>query len=302
MHKRIKLFIAPTRISQAEWAKVWTNILLLVQAAGFLDGGADAQKGQTYHYFCSDEGSAYPPGFESEFGIYDDIHAYRILCHDDDLGGDLLVEYFAPDRFDPTCLVAIWENAAIPRPTAFVPLLAIACLLCDRFPDAVIIDGDITADQCYRAVYWASCVLGVPISIPVIADPVRLLDRMCNENLSPLETLRCASTAYVGPRDEEWRELLKSRFCDPILYQYYMKPFFALPVSTEIYKSTFQQCLEETHAMTYPAPRTDWHADVNDERKMLERLISHLLICLRHTSLPEADIRAICYDAFGHML
>lgn len=213
MQRRIKLSIAPNRISQEEWAKAWSNTLLLAQTAGFLGTGTDAQEGQTY-YSCPVEYNTHPPSSGLKLGLYGDIKDYRALCHYNDLGGDLLVDYFSPDRFDPLCLVDIWDNVTVLWPTAFMQLLAIACLLCDRFPDAVILDGNITATQCYRAANWASDLLGVPVRVPVIADPDRLLERVIKENLSLLEAFRCVSAAYIGPRDEEWSDLMKNRFYD----------------------------------------------------------------------------------------
>lgn len=57
-------------------------------------------------------------------------------------------------------------------------LLAIGCLIADRFPKAALISGNISLKQCKRAVRWANRYLEKPISVPVTMSVERLLARL----------------------------------------------------------------------------------------------------------------------------
>ena len=91
-----------------------------------------------------------------------------------DNGADILFEDWHSDDPDiptPTGAQTIWNNKTQGRP-GHIPLLAIACLFADRFPDAVKISGDVTAGQCGAAVRLANQYLEGPFFYPYGISPL----------------------------------------------------------------------------------------------------------------------------------
>lgn len=66
-----------------------------------------------------------------------------------------------------------------------IAVVALGALYESRFPKAAVVSGDIDLEDCQMAVEWANQELETPISIPVLANGQRLLDRLsphCDPN------------------------------------------------------------------------------------------------------------------------
>ncbi len=105
---------------------------------------------------------------------------------------------------------------------AHIYLLAIGCLICDRFPDAVILSGTITYEQCVRAVAIADEVLGTHLSLPVSYDAERLYPRIKemaggNEDM----TLELLEQLYAGIRGRDYLRFVAEHFSENCRYIYY---------------------------------------------------------------------------------
>ena len=59
-----------------------------------------------------------------------------------------------------------------------IAVIALGALYESRFPKSAVVAGDIDLEDCQTAVEWANQVLKTPISIPVLADGQRLIDRL----------------------------------------------------------------------------------------------------------------------------
>jgi hypothetical protein len=59
-----------------------------------------------------------------------------------------------------------------------IAVVALGALYESRFPKAAVVAGDIDLEDCKTAVEWANQVLETPISIPVLVDGQRLIDRL----------------------------------------------------------------------------------------------------------------------------
>ena len=77
-------------------------------------------------------------------------------------------------------------------------LLAMACVLCDHFPEGFFVYGDITAGQCIRACKIAAEVLDREVRIPIQFDAERLLPRVQAITDGEQETLDSFFTLYKG--------------------------------------------------------------------------------------------------------
>lgn len=355
MQDKIKIYIAPYRISQEEWEKVWLYTLQLAQAAGILDSAGTEHKGQEYR--CTRFSDRVSPVSDTEgfsgcqcfdgcysrtgrsytFGISDDIKSYQARCTDNDPGEDLLVSLFSANRFVPTWVVNIWENFTVPRHTFFIPLLGIACLLNSQFPHAVLVSGDVSAGQCCRAARWASNILGIPVNVPAIASPARVLERVLDAGLPPLESLHCAFSAYTGPRDKEWGDLLRRHYDATVLYQYFNERFTTQPVDSDAFEETLKMYLEmgmdlhdlcrllvtaadgchmdpqkflaiivrsnlhvrqkQTYDITKPAYLQGWCEDVDSEGMSLTRMLARFFGARNHNVDAYMPLTEIC-DVF----
>jgi hypothetical protein len=59
-----------------------------------------------------------------------------------------------------------------------IAVVALGALYESRFPKAAVVAGDIALEDCQTAVEWANQVLETPISIPILPDGQRLIDRL----------------------------------------------------------------------------------------------------------------------------
>ena len=98
-------------------------------------------------------------------------------------------------------------------------LLAMACVFCDRFPDAACVMGDITAGQVNRALQIAEDVLGRKLLPPLAYDMERLLARI--RSLADGDELTAAKLffeIYRGLKDKAFNKFVSRSFSADAVY------------------------------------------------------------------------------------
>lgn len=192
------LDIVPDRISEKEWASVYQETLTLLDNYEFLG----IVKDDKYYYAAR---SAHQENVErgyagwwvsgdmfggrnmEDFLLYSDVAIYWERAGErQSNSSDILLSYLDTHEGPPAC--CIWGAKTQGCP-AHKYLLAIACLICHRLPNAAHVYGDITAGQCHQAVDWANQFLTDPIDVPVTVDMKRLLPRLKAVGLTGHELL-----------------------------------------------------------------------------------------------------------------
>lgn len=109
-------------------------------------------------------------------------------------------------------------------------LLAIACLVVSRFPEAAMVSGDISAGQCRRALRWANRYLEKPIGLPVTSRRNKLLERLRKTSLSGVPLLEAFYQLTDEAKDGRMGDFLRKEFAAEELYEFYRQRF--LPFRT----------------------------------------------------------------------
>ena len=98
-------------------------------------------------------------------------------------------------------------------------LLSIACVFCDRFPDATYLAGDITAGQVSRALRLAENVLDRKFNAPIAFDTEALLPRVRElAHEDEAMTARLFFEIYQGLRDNAFNHFVAENFSQCTLY------------------------------------------------------------------------------------
>lgn len=230
------LTVCPDRIPDGQWEEVYEEALRIVERCNFLDRIILKRNGQRYAAARKTAERGLP---EEGPGIY--------ICGTMASGADM--EEFTLPRRKPRCHSSDgpdngvdilfrkqWsDDPEIPRPTAVrcvwaaktqggpghIPLLAIACLFADRFPEAVMIDGDITAGQCRAAVRLDNQCLDRPVQIPVTCRAEALILRLQGSGIPVRKQLEEFFGLYLGKLTPIVGGVLKKCFPKEELYQYF---------------------------------------------------------------------------------
>lgn len=229
----INLHIIPNRIDPEDWRAVYRETLTLIHAFPFLsrvrgeDGfpyaartteTKDLADGCTGWYVDGDMRNG--SNMES-YQLVEDIQNYQQRENGEDNGYDILLDgLYDLEVGHPQCSINIWGNKTQGEP-AHIFLLAIACLICDRFPHAAFVDGDISAGQCYQATQWANQFLTSPIGMPVTADIERLLPRLKSAGLTEQQRLEVFFELALARKDSDLGDCLKDSFSPQDISAYY---------------------------------------------------------------------------------
>ncbi len=152
--------------------------LKLVQAFPFLDQ-VEKETKQGNRYFCAARtqerkdlfgghvgwlsmGDMITGDNTEDFAMVRDLDVYKKNVTDDgtDNGADILTDRIYPKDYPEITAVghkkvdSVFFNKTQGE-ASHLYLLAVACLITDRFPDAAMVFGDISAGQCRAAVRWA---------------------------------------------------------------------------------------------------------------------------------------------------
>lgn len=234
----LNLSIVPERIPAERWASVYQETLTLLDRFPFLD----RVKSENGYFYAArsvhrenvlndwagweTEGDMHNGPTMESFFLVDDIAYYRKkTCNKEDNGQDVLFDclYEEIEAERPPC-AWVWGAKTQGCP-AHLGLLAIACLICHRFPNAAIVHGDITAAQCRRAVDWANQFLEEPIDIPVTADAKRLIPRLLDSKLEEKDILPAFERLTLEPHNDEVGKCIQKLLPAHSIENHYKKKF-----------------------------------------------------------------------------
>ncbi len=238
----INLSIIPGRIPAEEWRRVYQESLRLVEAYDFMDKVEGERNGLSYVYAeksrdrenlwgkcCHGWHSVgdMRTGFNTEdYMLYEDIHAYLPQTRAEDNGADILLNrlYYMDDIEKPGGCINIWGNKTQGE-DSHIYLLAIGCLIADRFPDAAMVSGDISVGQCRRAVRWANQYLEKPVFLPHTGQREKLLQRLRRTDVPEERLLEAFLFLTDEAKDARMGEFLQREFDRKAWYQYYRSQF-----------------------------------------------------------------------------
>lgn len=239
----IGLDIIPARISPESWNEVYRDSLILLDQYPFLDQIIGTRNGIQYifarrsqhrEHICGEEYSGWQSfgdmrtGCNTEqFLLFSDLEAYKCQVKEDDNGSDLLIKglYRQFDYLEePAGGCTVW-CAKTQGEDSHLYLLAIACLISDRFPDATFIFGNINYAQINWAVEWANQYLKKPIQMPVIATMERLLPRIQGFATNIKDQLDAFFCLCIHGKNSVMGDFLKKQYSLEQLGQYYLNKF-----------------------------------------------------------------------------
>lgn len=232
----LRMEIAPDRIGESAWEKTYEEALRIVDCADFMDTVTLTQNGIDY---TAARKSAERRLYSGELGFrvigtmdsganMEDFCLTRakpapLRCSDDtDNAVDILFARFWDDNQIPTPnrIVCLWDSKTQGAP-GHIPLLAVACLFADRFPDAVRVGGDITAGQCRAAVRLANECLNHPIDVPVVCRPEALAERLHAADQPVNKQIEMFLDLYLGTLTPDIGQALRGQFGSKALYEYF---------------------------------------------------------------------------------
>lgn len=236
----INLDIIPRRISPERWRGVYRETLRLLEAYEFMEKIRARRNGLTY--FCAGRtrdrenllemgchgwiasGDLRTGESTQEFPLLEDVCAYMPGARDS--GGEILLNALEGVRGAgkmPAC-VNIWGGQTRGA-DSHIYLLAIACLIVSRFPEAAMVSGDISAGQCRRAIRWANQHLERPIQMPDTGRMERLLGRLRLSGLPGESLLEAFYQLTDEAKDARMGEFLRGEFSRSEIYEFYRRRF-----------------------------------------------------------------------------
>ena len=240
--------LAPTRISSSDWEKTYENALIIADKCGLLDKIISERNGVDYAFarktaerIVYGKGAGIctygtmDSGYNMEdFALFRSLDYYQKELGEgdgaEDNGDDILFCGWYTGESDDSLIPIpnqagdIWGGKTQGEP-GHIPLLAIACLFADRFPDAVTVGGDITAGQCNAAVRLVRECLGIDIQPPVRCRSDALSKRIHAAAMPEQMQLRAFFKLYLGSLTEKVGEVLREVFGEDALYRYFRAEF-----------------------------------------------------------------------------
>lgn len=237
----IYMTIDPDRIQPERWKSVYQKTLCLLEQYPFLDIREKEENGVVYSCACRSENRTEKEsnywqsygdmlhGRNTEwFGLYDNLERYRMKLRGQmnqvspesrEILQDVLLERLENGYCH---IVRVWGNKTQGE-DSHIYLLAIGCLICHYFPDAVDLYGDISAGQCRKAVWWANQFLEEPIDIPDSADPARLLPRLVKLGRTEKETMELFYQLSLEGKGKRMGTALRQYLAEETIHTYYME-------------------------------------------------------------------------------
>ena len=261
----INLHLIPRRISPKEWREVYQESLKLVEAYDFMDRIEARRNGLRYFFaqkskdrplFMNREGHGWLAVGDlrtgegtGEFMLSEDIHAYMpdegTRRQRKDRGEEILLNSLEGMNGvkKPQGCVNIWGNQT--RGTdSHIYLLAIACLIVSRFPEAAMVSGDISVGQCRRAVRWANQYLVKEIGLPVTGQMDRLLVRLGSSALPEKDLLNAFYQLTDEAKGTQMGDFLRKEFSREEIYDYYRQRFLPYQAGQRGFARVMKEYLE----------------------------------------------------------
>lgn len=124
-------------------------------------------------------------------------------------------------------------------------LLAVACMIEDRLGERAVVYGDITRGQCARAVRLANLYLETPVGLPARCECRRLYERVRHLPLSGTEPLQFFNGFYLGRRDGEFGQFIRSHFTGEEIRAYWRHRFHESEVGSYRFERTLHEYLTQ---------------------------------------------------------
>ena len=228
----LHLSISPHQISAEDWKSVYAETLNLLEKFPFLDVESN-ENGYLY---------AQPSAHRED--IIGRYAGWRVCG--DMISGDTTEYFYLVDDIEyyRENGGGVWCGKTQGAP-AHIPLLAIACLICHRFPDSTKVSGDISASQCRRAVGWANHYLEVPIDVPIDAEFERLLTALYADGVDDEALLDSFFERTLQACTAEMGAFLKERLASSLLESYYKKELIEAWKHDEVRLVWLMECVEE---------------------------------------------------------
>lgn len=232
------LSIIPERITDEEWDSVYRETLILAAQYPFMDRIAGQRNGLTYYYVKQAEhredveggyagwlsiGDLRTFSGTEMFTVLSDLEAYRKTSR---RAKDNGAEVWLGDlRYDidvtrPSTGSAIWFSKTLGR-DSLLYLIAVACLIISRFPNAAKVSFDVTAGLCTSAVAWANQYLDKPIQVPDTAVKEKLMARLENAGVPRAQLLNAFLQLTIEEKDSRMGQYILSKFTKEEICQYY---------------------------------------------------------------------------------
>lgn len=214
-------------------------------------------------------------------------------------------------------------------------LLSMACVFCDRFPDAMYLGGDITAGQVKRAMEIAEEVLDRKLAPPVAFDKGLLLPRVheLSQGNEAIE-FQLFSEIYKGMRDDAYNSFVLEHFSQHAIYSGYrelakedgiheiLKQWLLLDLPfrdvaqmlvadpegpkhppEKFVKSVLNAKLHIEEKLIYDAAHADNANEVPDDIEMLLSRTMAMMFGIRNWAIdryiPLNQLKTDCKDVFG---
>ena len=232
----LRLYIAPYRIPAEVWKKVYNETLEILEHFPLLD----KERGESGSWYACrtahrekliDDysgwhavGDMYSGANMENFVLIDDIRYYRERFGEGERSTkDILLSELSEEvEVSRPPAAGVWYSKTQGMPGHMI-LLAIGCLICHRLPNDAVVFGDITAEQCRKAVEWANQFLSVPIDIPVTADDEKLLPRLMASGLAEEDVLAAFHSLSLEPDSPPKGKLIKRMLPADVIRRYYRK-------------------------------------------------------------------------------
>ncbi len=226
--------IAPKKIAPRDWERVYYDALKIAeygQLAGLAEKDIDGYKvqnlvpvGTTYKDHWNVDGDLLTGNCTETFDMYKDISKYtckgKALAHNSAL--TYLYDGLAEDGSSVDDEFSCVFNGKTQGERPHKYLLAIACLIASEFPQAAVVEGDITQGACHKACEIAKTVLGRDVDMPLQYDYERLYTVLCENGHTGDELTRRFLGIYKGARDSDYCTFVKEHFSIADISEYYM--------------------------------------------------------------------------------
>lgn len=234
------LSIIPERIADEEWAVVYQETLKLTAQYPFMDIVDGERNGLTYSFVRpAQHRSNIEGGYDGWLSVGDlrtfagtecftvlsDLEAYRKSSNRaKDNGADV---WLGDLRYDidvirPSTSSSIWFSKTRGR-NSWMYLLAAACLIVSRFPDAAKVSYDVNAALCREAVNWANQYLDRPIDVPDTAVKEKLMKRLVLAGVPRQQLLNAFFQLTIEEKDPQMGQYILREFSEEEIRQYYQE-------------------------------------------------------------------------------
>lgn len=285
-------------VTQSEWDKVYAETLLLVKEFPFADRRTvNIHSVETICMVKTKEQEDLYYGMRGKetwvgwtvSGNYDDLTTAEDYS---------LPKYLSAEDYDPEAGDAIWGQVPIYlnydwQDTRFdgvrsmwgnktqgesyhIYLLAIACLIQARLGEKAYIYGDITRGQCKRAVEMANWYLKTPIEMPDQCNLDRLYQRLSKLDLPDHEKIILFGELYLGTKDAEYGEFLRSSFSEEALDNHWKDRFESCNVNSLGFNHIIYEYLLLGNSLEQLCHYVDFKTD-DDYKKFVNRIMDSKL-------------------------